>query len=210
MKKLSTLWQHIRWQQGTVAVVVQRGEDGVVLTSARLNREALIRNMISGAINLFSLTKNALRMKGEKSMHFQYLENLSFDCDYDAALMMVNTKTAACHNNVGTCFYNSLESEWFSIVEHAIRCLTERGSSYVYSLVCNSVSQIVRKVHEELVELNQSAQALEYLCVTKEVSDVCFHILVLLLALNIDPSVIILELKTRTLISGACEKRSRK
>lgn len=209
MKKLNTFWQHIRWGQGLVHIIVQNGADGVVLTSARLNREALMRNITTGTINLFSLTKNILRMKGESSMHYQYIENLSFDCDYDAALIVISTKTTACHNNKRVCFHNSLGGELFTIIEHTIKCLMGREGSYAYGLVYSSMNRIIKKVYEEVTELSLSLQDPEYLCVTKEVSDICFHILVLLLALNIDPGAIILELKTRTLFSGIYEKKNR-
>lgn len=209
MKKLSSIWQHLRWDHGTISVAVQDG-GGMVLTLAWLNRESLMKSITSGTTNFFSRTCSSLRMKGSSSKHFQYIEALSFDCDYDAALLRANTFAPACHNYERTCFHNFLRSEMPTIVDHTTRCLTARRGSYANSIICGGMERAVVKVHEEMVELSWAVKGLEHASIIKETSDLCFHLLILLLMLNIDPAAIVIELKTRSLASGSFEKISRR
>ena len=52
-----------------------------------------------------------LWVKGETSGHTQELVSLSFDCDGDAVLCLVNQIGAACHTGRKNCFYLKVDNK---------------------------------------------------------------------------------------------------
>ena len=50
-------------------------------------------------------------MKGEESGNVQPVEDILLDCDYDALLYLVNSKTPICHTGNRTCFHYLIKND---------------------------------------------------------------------------------------------------
>ena len=102
-------WSEIKTNEsGLVPVIVQDAENGDVLMLAYMNEEAYEKTLLTGTMTYFSRSRNTLWIKGETSGHFQYVENLYFDCDNDTLLAKVRQIGAACHTGNRSCFYREI------------------------------------------------------------------------------------------------------
>jgi phosphoribosyl-AMP cyclohydrolase len=96
---------------GLVPAVAQDAGTGEVLMLAWMNRTSLERTLAEGYACYWSRSRRTLWRKGETSGHLQQLEELRFDCDGDAVLLLVNQTGPACHTNRPSCFYLRVEGD---------------------------------------------------------------------------------------------------
>lgn len=87
-----------------------------------------------------------------------------------------------------------LEDIYKTIVE---RKNNKPEGSYVSSLFDEGLDRIIQKVGEESIEVVIAAKGDEKQRVVSETADLCFHILVMLAALDITPEEVKNELKNR-------------
>jgi len=85
--------------------------------------------------------------------------------------------------------------ELYKIIKN--RQLKMPVGSYVSSLFKAGQDRIIQKVGEELIEVVIAAKNSDKQKVISEVADLWFHLLVMLVSLNIDPKEILAELKKR-------------
>lgn len=94
---------------GLVVAVVQDVADQQVLMVAYMNREALLKTLETGRTWFWSRSRKEYWCKGETSGDRQYVRRLSYDCDGDALLVVVDQHgNGACHTGERTCFYRDL------------------------------------------------------------------------------------------------------
>jgi phosphoribosyl-AMP cyclohydrolase len=94
---------------GLVVAVVQDVSDQQVLMVAYMNREALLKTLETGRTWFWSRSRQEYWCKGETSGDRQYVRRLSYDCDGDALLVLVDQHgNGACHTGERTCFYRDL------------------------------------------------------------------------------------------------------
>lgn len=91
-----------------IPAIAQDSESREVLMLAWMNREALLQTSKTGKATYWSRSRNEIWVKGATSGHYQEVEELKFDCDADAVLLMVKQIGAACHSGERTCFHNSI------------------------------------------------------------------------------------------------------
>lgn len=104
----SVLIPAIQWNAaGLVTCVAQQHDTGEVLMLAWMNREAVVKTLLTGRVCYFSRSRNALWRKGETSGQVQQLIELRLDCDGDALLALVEQTGAACHTGRRSCFYRA-------------------------------------------------------------------------------------------------------
>jgi phosphoribosyl-AMP cyclohydrolase len=103
----------IKWNEdGLVPVVVQESGSNQVLMHAWMNREALELTNKNGKATYWSRSRQSLWVKGESSGHFQIVESIQLDCDYDTLLIIVRQEGGiACHTGRHHCFFMTLENE---------------------------------------------------------------------------------------------------
>jgi phosphoribosyl-AMP cyclohydrolase len=94
-----------------IAAVAQDHQTKEVLMVAWMNREALNLTLATSRVTYWSRSRNELWEKGLTSGHTQRLISLSYDCDGDAVLLMVDQSGAACHTGERTCFHRGIELE---------------------------------------------------------------------------------------------------
>jgi len=81
--------------------------------------------------------------------------------------------------------------------------------SYVASLYSKGIDHILKKVGEESAEVIIEAKGTDSVALTKEVADLWFHCMVMLVDKNIDVNDVLTELNNRFGTSGIEEKASR-
>lgn len=96
-------------EQGLVPVITQDAERKSVLMFAWMNREALALTVSTKRMVYWSRSRQQLWVKGETSGHTQRLVSMSFDCDGDALLCLVEQTGAACHTGRLDCFYLNVD-----------------------------------------------------------------------------------------------------
>ena len=82
--------------------------------------------------------------------------------------------------------------------------------SYVASLLKSDIDNILKKIGEESTEVILAVKTKENDKIIHEVSDLFFHLLVMLEKVEIDFDKVLLELKARQGVSGITEKKNRK
>lgn len=193
--------ESIRWNsEGLIPAIVQDVETREVLMLAYMNKEALRRTLAEKKAWYYSRSRQSLWLKGETSGHTQEVVDLRFDCDQDAVLLTVKQTGVACHENYFSCFHYQPEGEEFEVIgvpneRPAIplgrtlelladvihsRNLERPKGAYTTYLFEKGIDKILKKVGEESAETiiaakNASADEIRY-----EVSDLFYHVLVLL------------------------------
>jgi phosphoribosyl-ATP pyrophosphohydrolase len=85
----------------------------------------------------------------------------------------------------------------------------DADQSYVASLYKKGIDHILKKVGEESSEVIIAAKGTDSVALTKEVADLWFHCMVMLVDKNIDINDVFAELNRRFGTSGIEEKASR-
>jgi phosphoribosyl-AMP cyclohydrolase len=93
---------------GLVGAIIQDASDQAVLMFAYMNRASLRRTLETGRTWFWSRSRQEYWCKGETSGDRQYVRSLSYDCDGDALLVVVDQEGGgACHTGNRSCFYRS-------------------------------------------------------------------------------------------------------
>ena len=93
---------------GLVPAIAQCSQTGQILMMAWMNEESLTKTIETKRATYWSRSRDALWIKGETSGHYQDLVSLSFDCDSDSILLLVNQTGAACHTGERSCFHSEI------------------------------------------------------------------------------------------------------
>jgi phosphoribosyl-AMP cyclohydrolase / phosphoribosyl-ATP pyrophosphohydrolase len=195
-------------QDGLIPVIVQSVSSKEVLMLAYMNPEALGKTIDTKEAYYYSRSRNTLWKKGETSGHIQYVKSLAYDCDQDTLLIQVDQVGVACHTGEMSCFYTELfndannQSSNVNILNDIFELIQLRKNepiegSYTTYLFNKGLDKILKKVGEETAEIiigakNQSKDETVY-----EISDLVYHILVLMVNQGITPKDIEKELCTR-------------
>lgn len=195
-------------QSGLVPAIVQDARTREVLTLAYMNQESLTRTLESGETWFWSRSRNELWHKGETSGNTQQVVSLASDCDNDAIVVLVNPAGPACHTGARSCFdveqdLNGLLTELYELIESR-----ERGrpaGSYTTYLFDKGLDKILKKVGEESAETIIAAKNEDRKQLVAEVSDLVYHLLVLLVARGVSLDEVRAELAQRRNRGGASE-----
>ena len=96
--------------QGLIPVITQNVESKEVLMLAWMSHDSIKQTLATGKMTYWSRSRQQLWVKGATSGHYQSLASMSFDCDGDAVLCLVNQTGSACHTGRKNCFYLSVDS----------------------------------------------------------------------------------------------------
>ncbi len=192
---------------GLVPVVIQDSETSVVLMLGYMNREAFEKTQAEGKVTFFSRSKQRLWTKGETSDNFLFVKEILADCDGDTILIKATPAGPTCHTGDDTCFGEKNnrntrigEAAFLNYLQKDIirdRKLHPSDSSYTSSLFKLGINKIAQKVGEEAVEVVIEAKDNDEGLFKNEVSDLLFHLLVLLEQKNIDLDEVISVLRSR-------------
>lgn len=175
-----------------VPVIIQDNATLQVLMLGFMNKPALEQTLHTKKVTFFSRTKNRLWVKGESSNNFLHLESIYHDCDNDTLLIMATPQGPTCHNGTTSCFAKQ-ELPALSHIGYLDKVIQDRISSpsdtsYTNQLIARGLNKVAQKVGEEGVEvviaaLNETTE--EYL---GEMTDLIYHMLVLLHAKQLNLS----------------------
>lgn len=188
-------------EKGLIPAIVQEKGTGQVLMMAYMNRESLGKTLETGQTWFYSRSRQELWHKGATSGHVQQVHHIQVDCDADTLLVMVTQTGVACHTGEKSCFFNHLYTDSTDetkggkdnltgkvdqgIVQRIVEVLEDRREnpqqgSYTNYLFDSGIDKILKKVGEESAEViiaskNPDKEELVY-----EISDLVYHVLVLM------------------------------
>ncbi len=194
--------------QGLLPAVVQDYFTGEVLTVAYMNEESLRISIAERRTCFYSRSRKALWRKGETSGNVQHIVRITADCDFDALVVQVVKDGPACHLGKESCFHNRLfEGEapskfsvdaLYALIKDRKETLPE--GSYTTYLFEKGKEKILKKVGEECTEVIIGAMKHSREETIFEVSDLAYHLLVLLCEMGITPDEIRHELSKRHVV----------
>lgn len=193
---------------GMIPVVVQDYKTDKVLMVAYMNEEAFNLTIKTGKMTYFSRSRNEIWVKGVTSGHFQYVKELSMDCDLDTMLAKVYQVGVPCHTGADTCFFNTLvkkeydESNPMRVFEDVYNVILDRKKnpkegSYTNYLFDKGIDKILKKVGEEATEIVIAAKNPDPQQVKYEISDFLYHVMVLMAEKGVSWKEITKELSRR-------------
>jgi phosphoribosyl-ATP pyrophosphohydrolase/phosphoribosyl-AMP cyclohydrolase len=195
-------------EKGLIPVVVQDYYTKQVLTVAYMNRESLAITMREGRTCFFSRSRQELWRKGETSGNTQEVVTITADCDKDALVIQVIKNGPACHTGAVSCFYEPVYQSQtvpaFSVdaLYDMIRNRKEKPKpgSYTNYLFDKGIEKILKKVGEESTEVVIAAARDKREEVVYEVSDLAYHLMVMMVETGVKPEDIVKELAGRHVI----------
>ena len=101
----NVLEQLVYNEQWLVPVITQDVKTKEVLMLAWMSHDSIKQTLVTGKMTYWSRSRQELWVKGVTSGHHQSLTSMSFDCDGDAILCLVNQTGSACHTGRKNCFY---------------------------------------------------------------------------------------------------------
>lgn len=195
-------------KDGLIPAVVQDFATQQVLTVAYMNAESLAITLREKATCFWSRSRRKLWRKGETSGNVQHIVSITADCDGDALVVQVMKDGPACHLGTESCFTRQLFADetvqQFSLeaLYHLLEARnTERpAGSYTTYLFEKGREKILKKVGEECTEVIIGAMKRDNQETVYEISDLCYHVLVLMVEAGISVAEIRAELASRHVI----------
>lgn len=182
-------------EQGLIPVVAQDYRTNEVLMVAYMNEEAYTKTLETKKATYYSRSRNELWIKGETSGHYQNVKSILIDCDNDTLVLKIEQVGAACHTGEFSCFYREImtadditsvvdkvDSKVMDEVYQVVldRQKNPKEGSYTNYLLEKGIDKILKKVGEETAEViigakNEGSDEIIY-----EISDLLYHLTVLL------------------------------
>ncbi|MGG6313326.1 bifunctional phosphoribosyl-AMP cyclohydrolase/phosphoribosyl-ATP diphosphatase HisIE [Paenibacillus macerans] len=218
---MEELEQAVKWDaNGLVPAIVQDAGNKEVLMLAYMNRESMQKSVESGLTWFWSRSRAELWNKGATSGNTQQITALRYDCDGDTLLVEVVANGPACHTGETTCFYRTAATaeaaasssegtgggagvdERFKVLAELERLIAERYTerpegAYTTYLFEKGLDKILKKVGEETAESIIAAKNGDNDELRYEVSDLIYHLLVLLRERSLPLDEIMQELERR-------------
>lgn len=217
---IEELEQAVKWDaSGLVPAIVQEAGSKEVLMLAYMNRESLRKSVETGLTWFWSRSRAELWNKGATSGSTQRITALKYDCDGDTLLVEVIANGPACHTGEPTCFYRTAAAtaeaaaasegtgsggadERFKVLAELEQLIAERYAerpegAYTTYLFEKGIDKILKKVGEETAESIIAAKNGDNDELRYEVSDLIYHLLVLLRERNLPLDEIMQELERR-------------
>lgn len=167
-----------------IPAIVQDYYSGRVLMLAYVNQESYDYMIENGETCFWSRSRQELWHKGETSGNVQKIKNMAFDCDNDTLLIQVEqTGKGACHTGRFSCFGD--ESGEFNILNEVYAQIEDRKAnpkekSYTNYLFDEGIDKICKKIGEETAETIIAAKNNDNMELIDEISDLTYHLLVLM------------------------------
>lgn len=195
-------------EKGLIPAIVVEAGTRKLLTLAYMNRESLEISMEKGLTCFWSRSRQELWTKGETSGNYQHIVSITADCDYDALEVVVEKDGPACHTGEESCFHNEV---WVSDERHEFtyeglmdliegRKTDPKEGSYTTYLFNKGLDKQLKKIGEECTEVIIAAKDNDKAETIYEISDLAYHIMVMMLQQGITLDDIRNELASRHVI----------
>ena len=194
--------------KGLIPAIVVDSVSKKVLTLAYMNKESLKISMEKELTCFWSRSRNELWLKGKTSGNYQHIVSITADCDKDALIISVEKDGPACHLGTDSCFNNTLwqsETRQDFSLESLLELISGRKTekkegSYTTYLFEKGIDKILKKVGEESTEVIIAAKADDKKETIYEISDLAYHVMVLMIEMGISLEDIHKELASRHVI----------
>lgn len=172
-----------------------------VLMLGFMNQEAVTETIKKQKVVFSSRTKNRLWLKGETSQNYLNVISISTDCDNDTILVYAKPDGPTCHTGAKTCFAEVDENN-VQFLDYLFNLVKQRKiempeKSYTTHLFEKGADRIIQKVGEESIETVIAAKNRDKNEIVNEVSDLIFHLMVMLAEQGIELSEIVGNLEKR-------------
>ena len=193
---------------GLIPAIVQDHYTKQVLTLAYMNAETLALTIAEGRTVFWSRSRQEIWRKGETSGNVQKVVSITADCDKDALVVEVVKSGPACHTGAESCFFNpvyvsdELKQFTWEGLYHLIegRKTDPKEGSYTSYLFDKGLEKILKKVGEESTEVIIAGSKRDKEETVFEISDLAYHVLVLMIELGISVEDITRELEKRHVV----------
>lgn len=193
---------------GLIPAIVQDHYTREVLTLAYMNAETLALTIAEGRTVFYSRSRREIWRKGETSGNVQRVVSITADCDRDALVVEVVKDGPACHTGAESCFFDPVyvseelkQFTWqglYDLIEG--RKTDPQEGSYTSYLFDKGLEKILKKVGEESTEVVIAGLKQDKAETIFEISDLAYHVLVLMIELGISVEDITKELEKRHVI----------
>ena len=197
--------------EGLLPVITQDATTHKVLTLAYMSKESLQKTLDEKQVWFYSRSRSELWRKGESSGNEMHVKSVQSDCDNDAILIQVDPKGPACHTGETSCFHNEIQEPLVStsdeknssMIDELYATIQQRKKdmppdSYTSQLFESGINKIAQKVIEEAGETALAGVGSNKQNTVSEISDLLYHLLVMMSDLGITPKEVWSELKTRS------------
>jgi phosphoribosyl-ATP pyrophosphohydrolase/phosphoribosyl-AMP cyclohydrolase len=191
-------------KDGLIPAIIQDDKTGSVLMLGYMNQEAYDKTIETKQVWFYSRSRQKLWHKGETSGNFLDVKTITLDCDKDALLVTANPQGNTCHTGEYSCFHNNVlgDNQLFRELTKLEEIIQGRKAnlpdqSYTTSLFNSGLDRIAQKVGEEAVEVIIASKG-ERVQLVDEISDLVYHLLVLMREKDIDLSEIYYNLYIRS------------
>ena len=189
------------------AVIVEAGTHELLMV-AYMNRESLKISMETGKTCFWSRSRQELWTKGETSGNYQHIVSITADCDLDTLKVVVEKDGPACHTGAETCFFNPVyqSDEKSDFTPDALmelirgRKTNPQEGSYTTYLFQKGLDKILKKIGEESTEVIIAAKDNDPKETVYEISDLVYHVMVMMIEQGISLEDIRRELASRHVI----------
>lgn len=173
-----------------IPAIVQDFSTKEVLMLAYVNEKSYNYMLEKKETCFYSRSRKELWHKGETSGHFQKIKNITLDCDCDTLLIQIEQIGSACHTGNYSCFFNKVgeyeKEENNFIIEKVYNMIKDRmikpkEGSYTNYLLNEGTDKICKKIGEEASETIIAAKNTNKEELIGEISDLVYHVLVLML-----------------------------
>lgn len=195
-------------EKGLIPAIVVDAVSKKVLTLAYMSRESLKISIEKGLTCFWSRSRSELWLKGETSGNYQHIVSITADCDRDALVVTVEKDGPACHKGTDSCFNDTLwqnpektEFSYEGLMELIKgRKVNKKEGSYTTYLFEKGIDKILKKVGEESTEVIIAAKANDKKETIYEISDLAYHVMVMMTEMGITLDDIRKELASRHVI----------
>lgn len=189
------------------AVIVEAGTHELLMV-AYMNRESLKISIETGKTCFWSRSRQELWTKGETSGNYQHIVSITADCDLDTLKVVVEKDGPACHTGAETCFFNPVyqSDEKSDFTLDALmelirgRKTNPQEGSYTTYLFQKGLDKILKKIGEESSEVIIAAKDNDPKETIYEISDLVYHVMVMMIEQGISLEDIRRELASRHVI----------
>lgn len=182
---------------GLVPAIIIDYRSQQVLMLGFMNKDSLKTTIEKKRITFWSRSKKRLWEKGETSGNYLEPVEIVTDCDNDSLLIVCKPAGNTCHTGNYSCFNLERDNihflnQLFKLIQNRKKELPEK--SYTAELFRKGSDRIIQKVGEEAVETVIAAKNSDKKELINEISDLVFHLFVMMTEKDINLDDIMTEL----------------
>jgi phosphoribosyl-ATP pyrophosphohydrolase/phosphoribosyl-AMP cyclohydrolase len=217
-------------ERGLIPAIVQDNANGHILTLSYMNAEALALTLQTGQAHFWHQIQRRVVRHTDAAGNAHRVVDMAVDCDGDAFIIKVDPQAPACHTGAESCFHTSLNAgpaqqpgvsivdvgsmEIGIVLSQLFDMITglrqERPESSYTALLFNSgLDLILKKLSEQTTETMLSAKNNSKKELSTRISDLLYHLLVLMVERDVDLKDVLGQLQTRAGLPKPAPRDSR-